>query len=253
MREPIIPSGPPRGRPNRSAFTLIELLVVIAIIAILAALLLPALANAKEKGHRTVCINNLHQFYLALHMYADDNHDTLPSGIRDDLAQSCAFIPSTTRNALIGYASPNAQFLVCPNMNVSSLWGTNNGLYTPGVGYSIGYFYIAGHTDTPWGTYGSYTNWISPLKTTDDNNLTVIADMNEWSPPSKWSRAPHGPRGPILLGAPFNAANAGGSSQSIGAKGGNVGYLNGAVLWKPILQMGQYIDSGYGSSYLGSW
>ena len=57
---------------RRSAFTLIELLVVIAIIAILAALLLPALARAKERGRCSRCISNLHQMALALTLYADD-------------------------------------------------------------------------------------------------------------------------------------------------------------------------------------
>jgi prepilin-type N-terminal cleavage/methylation domain-containing protein/prepilin-type processing-associated H-X9-DG protein len=66
------------------AFTLVELLVVIAIIAILAALLLPALSRAKERAYRITCLNNQKQLIMATHFYAEDNSGFLPGANRLD-------------------------------------------------------------------------------------------------------------------------------------------------------------------------
>jgi prepilin-type N-terminal cleavage/methylation domain-containing protein len=63
---------------GRAAFTLIELLVVIGIVAVLASLLLPSLARAKDRARATQCVSNLRQWSIALSLYVEENEDCIP-------------------------------------------------------------------------------------------------------------------------------------------------------------------------------
>ena len=94
-----------RGIFRSPGFTLVELLVVIAIIAVLAALLLPALGRARESGRRGACIQNLRQFSLALTLYAGDNQDVLPPPL-----QPSAHWPDQLRR---NYTA--LRLLICPS------------------------------------------------------------------------------------------------------------------------------------------
>jgi prepilin-type N-terminal cleavage/methylation domain-containing protein len=141
----IAPRTRRQGRAGGKAFTLIELLVVIAIIAILAALLLPALALAKQKAMRTQCMNNLHQIEIALNFYGGQSNDRLPvlgGGawawdipnpainimLKSGLLTNTFFCPSTAPkfNDQINWAGPGP-----------TLWGFSTAFHI--VGYSFAF------------------------------------------------------------------------------------------------------------------
>jgi len=119
--EQITESPGPRPRiiNTTRAFTLVELLVVIAIIAILAALLLPALSQGKEKGRRTACVNHLRQVNLAIRLYADDYADSLPILPDPDPYPNGvgAYYKQLVKSylGLSGPASSNEMVFICPS------------------------------------------------------------------------------------------------------------------------------------------
>ncbi len=258
---------------RHAGFTLIELLVVIAIIAILAAMLLPALAKAKQSAIRTQCMNNEHQQMVALFMYAGDNRDFLPDGTNGNWAWDMSaylanqLIAAGTRPITwydpgtapkfgpYDWFGPNPNHIYAGS---ETLWGFDANWPAPNATFGDGKFRVIGYAQTFYGT-ASYTGDYAT-----NTNQKLGATSAESQTGVNYPIGPVSKRALVacatLNGAPgvsgdgnyptnlnYNWVDVDGGfpkhhlsahlkSATI-PDGGNVGMIDGHVEWRPFMQM----------------
>jgi prepilin-type N-terminal cleavage/methylation domain-containing protein/prepilin-type processing-associated H-X9-DG protein len=238
--------SPPSAPARSLAFTLIELLVVIAIIAILAALLLPALARAKEKAKIAQCKSNEHQLSLGTIMYANDNQDRLPDcqnlgvWVWDMSAYAISNVQKQVVRQDIFYC-PNELYLY--NSATPNAWQAFTTSSSPPYPYIVtGYMWMFPNSraDAALPDWSTVTKMTTPRPGFNVSSTEIIVDATIFL---------NGLSGRKYI----NIAAAGGSTvrtahlnNNANPAGGNITFLDGHVEWRNFIQMTNVVNPSGG-------